>query len=139
MVWERVYTVNEFWDCARLGVADVFGVPNIYQSPFDQVLDDYSDFYLVSPIDQELLGLVLEDWEIWKRWSSAFDTRTVSIDTHPALPEDRLRHELLKSQIGERLVVDRVNCERYHATFRQIAPGWDGLKVNWTRFAGDDE
>jgi len=75
MAWERVYTINDFWDGARLGVADVWGYPHVYQSPFDPSLDDYSDFYLVAPIEQDLLNLVLEDWEIWKRWSSALIAR----------------------------------------------------------------
>jgi len=131
MAWERVYTINEWWDGARLGVADVYGIPHVYVSPFDPSIDDYSDFYLVSPISSGLLELVLEDWEIWKRWSSAFDHRATSIETHPALQEDRSRYEELKGQIDGGLVIDSLNSQKLNAEFRRIAPGWDGLEVEW--------
>ena len=133
MAWERVYTINDWWDRARLGVADVRGVPHIYQSPFDPSLDDYSSFYLVSPIGPELLKLVLaEDWEIWKRWSNAFDSQATSRETHPALPEDRARHEQIKRQINGQLVIDAANSQKLNARFQRIAPGWDGLEVEWS-------
>jgi hypothetical protein len=38
----------------------------------------------VQPIDPELLALVLEDWDIWNRWSDAFDRGEASQETHPA-------------------------------------------------------
>ena len=132
MAWERVYTVNAWWDRARLGVADVRGVPHIYQSPFDPLLDDYSDFYLVSPIKPRLLELVLEGWEIWKRWGTAFDSQATSLETHPALPEDRARHERIKHQINGQLVIDPANNKKLNARFQLVAPGWDGLEVEWS-------
>jgi hypothetical protein len=75
VAWEHVYMVNNFWDRPRLGVADVSGRPHIYESPFDSLQDDFQDFFLVSPIDSELLALVLEDWDIWNRWSEANRSR----------------------------------------------------------------
>lgn len=135
VAWERVYTVNEFWDRVRLGVADVEGVPHIYQSPFDSLRDDFSDFYLVSPIHSELLALVLEDWEIWVRWSVAYDHGETSRETHPCLPEDRKRHEEIESLIDGRMVSDSGNCRTLKARFRQVAPGWNGLEVEWCEYA----
>jgi len=55
--WERVYTVNDYYDRPRLGVANVSGPPHIYESPFSELKDDFEDFFLVSPIDSELLRL----------------------------------------------------------------------------------
>src|SRR4051812_37681279 len=79
VAWERVYTINDFWDGR---VADVSGRPHIYESPFNKSKDDFEDFFLVSPIDAELLALVVEDWKTWNRWSDAFDRGDASTDTH---------------------------------------------------------
>jgi hypothetical protein len=62
-----VYTVNDYYDGPRLGIADVDGVPHIYEAEFDHSSDEYGDTYFVSPVDESLLALVLEDWEIWLR------------------------------------------------------------------------
>jgi hypothetical protein len=135
MSWERVYTVNEFWDRARLGVADVDGIPHIYSSPFDISRDDFLEYYLVSPIDPELLKLVLEDWEIWIRWSDAFDRGKTSRNTHPSLPEDRVRHEEIVRLIGGKLIVDILRERKLYARFRRVASGWNGFEVEWSENA----
>ena len=92
MAWDRVHTVNEYYDGPRLGIADVDGVPHIYEAEFDHSSDEYGNTYFVSPVDESLLALVLEDWEIWLRWDLAFKRGDVSVESHPALPQDRERH-----------------------------------------------
>ena len=132
MAWERVYTINNFWDRPRLGVADLSGRPHIYESPFNQAKDDYEDFYVVSPIEAELLALVLEDWEIWIRWCEAIDRGETSKETHPALPQDRARHNELKALIDTRLKPDPTNSQKLKAEFRNVRLGWNGLEVQWS-------
>jgi len=132
VAWERVYTVNDFWDGPRLGVADVFGRPHIYASPFNEAKDDFDDFYVVSPIGPELLALVLEDWDIWIRWSDAFHRGEASQETHPALPENRARHEELKALIGTRLRTNPSACRNLKAEFRSVGLGWNGMEVQWS-------
>ncbi len=131
-MWERVYTINEFWDRPRLGVADVSGVPHIYSSPFNTVKDDFEDFYLVSPIDQWFFDLVLEDWDIWMRWSDAFDKGEASKETHPALPQDRPRHDELERLIGLQLKVNLKDFKKLSADFRSARPRWNGMEVQWS-------
>ena len=132
MAWERVYTVNNFWDRPRLGVADLSGRPYIYESRFNEAKDDYEDFYSVSPIEVELLVLVLEDWDIWVRWCEAFDQGETSKETHSALPQDQARHDEIKSLIGTRLKPDPTNCQKLKAEFRNARLGWNGLEVQWS-------
>ena len=136
MVWERVYTINNYWDCPRLGVADVNACPHLFESPFDENIDDYADYFLVSPVDPELLSLLLEDRAIWLRWSEAFDNNTTPPGTHPALPEDRPRHEQLKLLIGNRLSVDTANSLKRRGEFRSTEKGWDGFEVRWHEYQG---
>lgn len=65
VAWERVLTVNDFWDGPRRGIAEVSGRPHINESPFNDRKDDFEEFFWGQPIDVELLALVLEDWDIW--------------------------------------------------------------------------
>ena len=54
MAWDRVHTVNDYYDGPRLGIADVDGVPHIYEAEFDHSSDEYGDTYYVSPVDETL-------------------------------------------------------------------------------------
>jgi hypothetical protein len=78
---DRVLTVDEYYDGPRLGVAELNGVPYIYEAEFDHSTDECGDTYFLSPIDPELLALVLEDWAIWCRWDAAHN---LSIKLSPA-------------------------------------------------------
>jgi hypothetical protein len=130
MSWDRVHTVHDYYDGPRLGIADVDGVPHIYEAEFDHSSDDYGDTYFVSPVDESLLALILEDWKVWLRWNSAFKRGEVSIESHPALPEDRARQEALKIAIGDRLKVDRAQARYVKAKF-SVSPQDGGATVEW--------
>jgi hypothetical protein len=132
MAWDRVYTINDYYDGPRLGIADVDGVPHIYEAEFDHSTDAYGDTYFVSPVDESLLSLVLEDWEIWLRWDSAFKRREASIESHPALPADRERHDALKIAIGDRFRVDRTQAKHVKARFK-TSPETGETVVEWRR------
>lgn len=130
---DRVLTINDYYDGPRLGVAELHGAPHIYEAEFDHSTEEFGDTYCLSPIDNELLALVLEDWQIWERWEAAYRHGGVSVDTHPALPQDSPRHEELKRAIGERLKTDPNNRRYLRGTFRKAPTGssWDGMLVEW--------
>ncbi|SEM73959.1 hypothetical protein SAMN05443254_103494 [Bradyrhizobium sp. OK095] len=85
-VWDRVYTMNKYYDGPELGVANYLGRPHIYERQFDGERDDYSSRFLLSPIDPNLLSLVRESWEIWLRWESAYREGKTPHKTHPTPP-----------------------------------------------------
>jgi len=94
-----------------------------------------SDTYFLSPIDNDLLAPVLEDWEIWLRWEEEFKAGRVDQSTHPSLPADRERHRHLVSLIGDRLRTDPTSRQRYKGQFKRSGPGvissWYGVHVKW--------
>ena len=96
---DRVYTINDYFDGPRLGIADVDGVPLIYEAEFDHSSDEYGDTYFASPVDGNLMALVLEDWEVWLRCQSAYQAAKASIETHTALPQDHERHQALTTPL----------------------------------------
>jgi hypothetical protein len=97
--FEQVYTVHEWFDGPRVGVADFRGVPCLYLCSFDYDTDDWRASYELRNLDPATIALLKEDFTIWRRWSNAFEAGSVSADSRPALPEDRERsielHDLL--------------------------------------------
>jgi len=134
MNWEPLYTIMDFWDCPRSGVACVQGIAHAYTSVFDEAKDDYLDTYLVSPIEPEAMPLILENWDIWVRWESAYQAGLTTIETHPVLPEDRPRHEEIKKLLRGRAEVDRANYRSLRVDFRrkdQLPGGRDNWEAAW--------
>lgn len=128
MTRDRVLTVHDYYDGPRLGIAELDGVPHIYEAEFDHSGDEYGDTYFLSPIEPALLELVLEDWSIWRRWEDAFKRREVPAEPHGALPADLARHDALRGAIGDQLKSDPENRLCYRATFT-YAGGVDGLET----------
>jgi hypothetical protein len=96
---ERVYTVYDYYDGPRQGMADFRGRPHAYHCLWDATKRDYTNRFRLKPLTQEEFAAVLADWEIWLRWRRAFDAGLATIDSHPALPEDAAEHERLKQLV----------------------------------------
>ena len=124
--------IHNYYDAPRLGIAELNGVPHVYESEFDESKEEWSETYFLSPIDAELLALILEDWAIWRRWRDALLRGEVTPHSGPALPHERMRHEELKRAIGGRLKSDPMNRLEFKAKFT-INPGtgWEGTLVEW--------
>ncbi|MCA9042112.1 MAG: hypothetical protein KDA65_17300 [Planctomycetaceae bacterium] len=131
-LFEVVYTVNEWYDGPREGIADFNGRPHHYQSEWQDGEDMEADTFLLSPVDQKTFALALEDWDIWLKWESAFANGKTSHETHPALPEDRKRHEEIKRLLEQRLKIDPETAIRKTAEFRPSENfNSDGQRVGW--------
>ncbi|HYW13483.1 MAG TPA: hypothetical protein VE871_16095 [Longimicrobium sp.] len=106
--FERVYTVNDYYDGPRSGFADCGGVPHAYRSLWRHDLDDWDpdDRFLLAPVTPEVLAIALEDWAIWLRWEDAYYAGRTTDATHPALPADQPRHAEIRPVIDQALEVD---------------------------------
>src|SRR5690349_8375478 len=109
--FERVYTVTEYYDGPRGGVADFGGAPHVYRSLFLDVEDEYdSDRYELSPLSSDALALALEDWAIWERFESAYRTGQVTWsgveEEWGALPDELARKRELLTLLKPVLVID---------------------------------
>lgn len=138
--FELVYMIDGYYDGPRSGIASFKGTPHYFESQFDDVKDDYSDSFLLTPLDPTSFKLAMEDWEIWRRWEQAFSSGQVSLDDGIALPIDRKRHEEIQSLLKQQLRTDKSRAVPVHAVFeRQPGSSWDGLgwpplQVKWTEF-----
>jgi hypothetical protein len=120
MSWEQVHTIYKFWDGPLQGIADFEGQPHMYEREFSKAEDEFTDRYWLSPIEPELMSLVLESSSILHRWWEAFLQDKTTRETYPALPEDRARHETLKQAIGDRFRIDPERSVQRHCQFRYV-------------------
>jgi hypothetical protein len=109
--FETVHTMTGYYDGPRSGIADYRGRPHIYESVYEDAPDG-SDTFLLQPIDDETFRLALEDWAIWCRWERAFHSGQATLATHPALPNERTRHDELEVILKPRLEVARERAFR---------------------------
>jgi hypothetical protein len=105
--FEKVFTVTDYYDGPRQGIANYTGSPHYYDCVFSDEKQDYTSVYSLTPISDEVFRLALEDWAIWRRWEQAFHTGQTSLETHPALPEDAVRHGEIESLVAESLKMNR--------------------------------
>jgi hypothetical protein len=125
--YEIVHTISDWYDGARAGIADLNGKPHYYENQWLENKQFWSEFFLLRPLDAETFALAMEDWEMWLRWEKAFKEGKTTQETHPVLPEERHRHEKLKSILAERLVVISETSIRATAEFVYGQP----TKVKW--------
>ena len=132
MRWNRVVTIDKYYDGPRQGVAFLDESLAVYECIFSRELNDYLDEYDVSIVDSSLLPLIEERWAIYKRWHHAY--RSGQIDTDMSdndtrvLPEDRNRYDELTAILDPKLRIDHESCERYIATFST-----DQSEVTWKK------
>lgn len=115
--YEKVFTVMDYYDGPRQGIANFNGSPYFYDCIFSHEKQDYSDLYQLTPISNEVFELSMEDWAIWERWQRAFHKGTAPENTHPALPEDRVRHEAIKVTLDKELTTNMEICVVRKALF----------------------
>jgi hypothetical protein len=108
--FEQVYTVTDYYDGPLAGIADYRGNPHFYDRIWDAAQQEYSDLFQLSSISRSTFDCAMEDWAIWQRWELAFHTGHATIESHPALPEDRARHEELKVILSSVLKTDSSSC-----------------------------
>jgi hypothetical protein len=138
--FEQVFTMTDYYDGPRRGIANFDGRPHAYDAPFNHWEEGYADLYVLRAVDEETFRIALEDWEIWLCWEAAFYAGTATRDTHPALPADRARHDELARSFEARLGALSGPAIRVRGMFRRSAEhaGPPCLEVQWTPVAPYD-
>ncbi len=139
MAFERIYTVWDYYDGPRSGIAVYLGQPHHYSCEWNKVADDYAEWFLLTPIDGEALALALEQWKIWREWERKFHRGEVLQSTHPALPGQHPRYEELGVTLKAHIATLSGTRIRARARFRaqsgqeKIVPGvMRELEVEWS-------
>lgn len=110
----------------------------LYYFEYQGYKEKGENIYHLSPITNEILNLVIEDWIIWKRWDIAYHKGIIGKEIHPFLPEDKDRGKQIKSILDDALKITESNYIKLDAEFT-IESGQEkvlGMKkylVNWTK------
>ena len=139
-MFEPVYTMTDWYDGPRRGVASVNGRPHVYESCWNDIDADDRVVFLLSEIAEKTLALAIEKWQIWLRWSAAFKRGETTAETHPCLPDDRLRHRELESFLKSALTLDESRAFAATAEFRFNDPASGRnppMEAEWTIVAFD--
>jgi hypothetical protein len=131
--FEPVFTVTNFHDRPRVGIANYRGAPHAFECEFDDREDDYSDVHRQKPVDAEVFNLALEQWAIWLRWETAFRRGEVALETHPALPHEHERYKQLSMIVAPAVEVPKDAPIRAIGRFRsrETSPGEWTTEVSW--------
>ena len=105
--YERVFTVVDYYDGPREGIADYRGKPHPYVCISDKATGAYPATFLLAPLNAEIFRLAMEDWAIWQRWELAHRSGKTDLSTHPALPHESERHKELEGILKDLLVIER--------------------------------
>jgi len=141
MDFGTVYTITDWWDGPRKGIAEFNSVPHFYESEFDDARDEWPKTFLLAPLDEVTSRPALEVWPIWERWGRAVSEKRVARATkaNPALPEDQVRRDQLEALLKDRLQIDSSKATRVTANFRRKGGEPEAielrrpLEVSWTR------
>ena len=129
--FEQVYTVDDWYDGPRGGVADYGGVPHVYRSLYldGETWNPDEDRFELTPISAEVLSWIIEADELFQRWQAAERAGTAPACQHGearVLPGDRDHYLELEAKTAGAL-------ER-HAGPRVVVHGEfapDGRRVQW--------
>jgi hypothetical protein len=101
---EFVYTVDVFWDGPIAGAADFESKPFYFDAVEDDVAtDDGGLNFTLIELNEEIFGLISHNIEIKKRWQIALEKGETTLDTEPALPEEKAQFEKNRAQIDNYL------------------------------------
>jgi hypothetical protein len=118
--YELVFTVADYYDGPRQGVANCQGQPHFYDCVFDQKEDEYSDLYRLAPIDQQTFELAVEAWAIWRKWELAYHSGKVKSESHPALRADTTKYRRISRKLDARLKTDPAKSISRKGNFKAI-------------------
>lgn len=115
---ERVFVENSWHDGPRAGIADVHGVPHRFRCIFDEECDDWTDGYVVAPIDSTTLALEIEQYLIFADWRDQYDRGLVRLESHPCRGGIDNRWDELERELSSRREIDESTALRALAEFQ---------------------
>jgi len=128
LLFEHVYTIDEWRAGPRAGVANFAGVPHYYRSvtPGSDAWSPDEDRFELIPLSAELFDTILEASALFSRWHPGPRTSNHSARDGSRPAEEGARYEELERQIADALAMRLpIAIMRGHFDF-------DPDRVRWT-------
>lgn len=103
MPFEPVFTVWDYYDGPRSGIANYLGQPHYYESEWIDDADNYAETFVVAPIDEDTLALALAQWKILREWEIAFHRGEVPESSHPGLAGNYTEYGEMETTLKKRI------------------------------------
>jgi uncharacterized protein involved in tellurium resistance len=136
MKYEKVHTVNDYWDGPIEGVADFRGKPHKFKLLFDENEDDYSTDYELQKISTKEFDLILQSWSLWIKWNDKKNKTKEEFDSHPILPSDKEECEKIDAQLKKLAESNDSNKFKIKGFFNRFGSEHHDFEVKWKN---DDE
>jgi hypothetical protein len=99
LLFERVYTIDEWDEGPRCGVANFAGVPHYFRS-----VDESRERFELTPLPREVFDLILEADALFRRWHPGPHRRgDTSAVVRAADGSERARYQALQNDIAAAL------------------------------------
>ena len=131
MKYERVHTVQNYWDGPIEGVADYLGVPHKYKLLFDENNNDYSAYYELKQISAKEFDLTLQSWSLWIKWNGKKHKTKEEFNSHPVLPNNRIEYEKIEDRLKKLSELNNSNKFRVKGVFNRLNSDHHNFKVHW--------
>ncbi|MBO0593993.1 hypothetical protein I2486_21545 [Cellulophaga sp. E16_2] len=131
MKYEKVHTVNDYWDGPIEGVADFQGKPHKFKLLFDENEDDYSTDYELQKISVKEFDLILQSWSLWIKWNNKDDKTKEEFDSHPVLPTDKEKREKIEAQLKGLTESNDSNKFKIKGYFNRLGSEHHDFEVHW--------
>tara|TARA_R110002073_G_scaffold335466_1_gene527516 strand:- start:146 stop:559 length:414 start_codon:yes stop_codon:yes gene_type:complete len=131
MEYEKVYTVNDYWDGPIEGVADYQGKPHKFKLLFDKNEDQYSTDYELQKISTKEFKLILQSWSLWIKWNNKEGKTKEEFDSHPVLPTDKEELEKIEAQLRELAESNDSNKFKIKGFFNRLGTEHHDFEVQW--------
>ena len=136
--FQTVFTVEDYYDGPRAGIANHAGQPHYYRSIYLDLPDwnPDEDRFELSPVSPEVVAAALEAADVFNRWNNT-QPRTSGLgipdDEFGALPADRARRQEL-TQFLERSYAVAIKAGRVlvRGEFHLCPTSPSGFQVRWT-------
>ena len=119
--FEEVFTVLEYYDGPRTGIANFSGKPHFYDCIWDEARNNYSNRFRLTLIPDHIFDLALEDWSIGERWRSAFRAGETTLESHAALPKDTKRYDEILDVLAPVLRTNSATCVTRIGSFEHVS------------------
>lgn len=137
--FETVQVVHDYWDGPRSGVAEYDGRPHWFENIFNEQQDDYSDFFWLTPLNEEIFELAKQQAEMFLRWRQAFNRREVDLSTHPTLPGDRETYNRLAAVIKQEVVANTSRRFKRRGQLKRLGPPVEPSNISEFQVKWDSE
>lgn len=101
--YEPVFTVLGYYDGPRKGIASYRGKPHFFDCRFNDK-DEYSEEFLLTPLDEATFRLAMESSEIFRRWELFFHAGKKISRSNRDYLEDTKRYRMINRILEKRLV-----------------------------------